>query len=63
MISITDLKMQKVDLAGAPGLQDTKPTSVASLFLTGKNLQYSAAFNCCLQKKQCYFSKGGVFGT
>lgn len=50
MISVTNLKMQKVVLAGAPGLQDTKPTSIASLFLTGKSLQYPAVFNCCLQK-------------
>lgn len=30
MISVTDLKMQKVDLAGAPGLQDTKPPPCTS---------------------------------
>lgn len=39
VISIIDLKMRKVDLTGVPGLQDTKPTSIASLYLTGKSLQ------------------------
>ena len=58
VIAITDLKIQKVDLAREPGLQDTLSTSIPSLFLTGKSFQHSAAFNCCRLAAGCNQSNG-----